>query len=150
MNSFDVNSTIFFPVLGGILAGGIVILIELSFRFLYGRGQRKRGTKVISRFFGQWEDAINTSADLGDNPSGVLVSKVQIQFIMHSYNIKAVQSTISRWSKYLSDQQTEDINLLVFRHEHSVIGIRPPDRFFSQEIYDEFFRKAREFEWLKF
>ena len=150
VDSFDVNSTVIFPILGGIIAGVIVILFEWSFRALYEWNQRKRGTKDISRFFGNWEDAINTSADLGDNPSGVLYAKDQIQFVMHRYYVRAVHFTISRWSKYLSDQQTEEINLLVFRHEHSVIGSLPPDRIFSQEIYDRFFCGAREIKWLKF
>ena len=150
MNSFDVNSTVVFPILGGIIAGVIVIIFEWSFRVFYEWNQRKRGAKVISRFFGEWEDAINTTVDLPENPSGVLYAKAQIQFVMHSYYVRAVHFTISRWSKYLSDQQTEEISLLVFRHEHSVIGILPPGKIFSQEIYDRFFREAREIKWLKF
>ena len=128
VNSFDVNSTVVFPILGGIIAGGIVILIEWVFRILYGWNQRKRGTKVISRFFAEWEDAINTSTDLPESPSGITVAKDQIQFVKHRYYIRAVHFTISRWSKFLSDLQTEEINLFIFRHEHSEIGILPQDR----------------------
>ena len=150
MNSFDVYSTVVFPILGGIIAGVIVILIEWGFRILHERSQRRRATKVISRFFAEWQDAINTSADLPENPSGVTASKDQIQFIKHRYYVRAVHFTISRWSKYLSDQQTEEINLFIFRHEHSEIGILPEKRIFGQEIYDRFFQRAREIKWLKF
>ena len=150
MNSFDVYTTVIFPILGGILAGVIVILIEWGFRVLYEWNQRKRGTKVISRFFGEWQDAINTSADLPESPEGVVYTKGQIQIAQHRYYIRAVHFTISRWSKYLSDQQTEEIDLFIFRHEHSQIGILPPDRIFSQEVYDRFFDRAREIKWLKF
>ena len=150
VNSFDVYTTVVFPVLGGIIAGVIVILFEWGFRVLYERKQRKKGTKVISKFFVDWEEAINTSADLPESPSGISVAKDQIQFVKHRYYIRAVHFTISRWSKFLSDQQIEGINLFIFRHEHSEIGILPPDRIFSQEIYDRFFRRAREIKWLKF
>ena len=68
MNSFDVYSTVVFPILGGIIAGVIVILIEWGFRILHERSQRRRATKVISRFFAEWQDAINTSADLPEKP----------------------------------------------------------------------------------
>ena len=77
MNSFDVYTTVIFPIFGGIIAGVIVILIEWSFRVLHEWNQRKRGTKVVSRFFGEWEDAINTSADLPESPSGISYAKPQ-------------------------------------------------------------------------
>ena len=68
---FDVYTTVVFPIVGGIIAGVIVILIELGFRVLYEWNQRKRGAKDISRFFGEWEAAINTSVDLPASPTPI-------------------------------------------------------------------------------
>ena len=147
---FDVYTTVVFPIIGGIIAGVIVILIEWGFRVLYEWNQRYRGAKDISRFFGKWEDTINKSADLPASPEGVVYHKGEIQYVQHRYHIRAVHFTISRWSKYLSNQQIEEIDLFIFGHEHSEIGPLPPGRIFGQETYDGFFHRAREIKWLKF
>ena len=144
MNSFDVNSTVFFPVLGGILAGGIVIVIELSFRVLWGLNQRKRGIKDISKFFGGWEVVINGNPSLQENPWVGLnaAAKDPVQLATHRAAIRLFDFAIFRWSKYLSDQQLEEIYLLLV--------ILPSDTIASQEFYDGFFREARKIKWLKF
>ena len=149
-NSFDISTNVVFPIVGGVIAGGIVVLIEWIFRLLYDWNQRRKGTKAIGRFFAEWEDAINSSADLPAGPNGQTVARDQIQFIKHKYYIRAVHFTISRWSRYLSDGQTQEINLFLFRHEHSEIGILPDNRIFNQEVYDRLFQRAREIKWLKF
>ena len=146
---FDVYTTVVFPIVGGIIVGVIVILIELGFRVLYEWNQRKRGAKDISRFFGKWEAAINTSADLPASPEGVVYPKGQIQFAQHKGYISLVPFTVSRWSKYLSDQQIKEIDLFIFGGEFE-ISILPPDSIFGQETYDRFFHRAREIKWLKF
>ena len=142
MNSFDVNSTVFSPIVGGIIAGLIVILMEWIFRVLYGLNQRQRGFKDISKFFGGWEVAINGNPSLQEKPWVGLDPAAKDTLATHRTLIRAFDFTISRWSKYLSDQQIEEIYLRLI--------ILPSDTIASQEFYDRFFREARKIKWLKF
>ena len=142
MNSFDVNSTVFSPIVGGIIAGLIVILMEWIFRVLYGLNQRKRGIKDISEFFGGWEVAINGNPSLQEKPWVISDAAGKDPLYTHRTLIRVFDFTISRWSKYLSDQQIEEIYLRLI--------ILPSDTIASQEFYDRFFREARKIKWLKF
>ena len=111
VNSFDVNSTVFSPIVGGIIAGLIVILMEWIFRVLYGLNQRKRGIKDISEFFGGWEVAINGNPSLQEKPWVISDAAGKDPLYTHRTLIRVFDFTISRWSKYLSRPTNMERNI---------------------------------------
>ena len=150
MNSFDVYATVIFPIVGGIIAGIIVILIEWGFRSLYERGQRRKAINGIGEFFGEWESRINSLAARNVPQIGTSYTREQIQFAFHQHFLRRSHITMDRWSKFLPEQQTEEMRQFISEHEGAEIGIIPAGKVMSQEMYNNFFRRAREIKWLKF
>ena len=76
--------------------------------------------------------------------------KNRLQYEKHKEFLRTVRILLDRWSKFLSDEQSEEIALLLVRHEGAVMGIIPEGQFPSQNFYDAFFLTAREMKWLEF
>ena len=60
MNSFDVFQTVIYPILGGVIAGFIVVIVELVFRYLYDRWQQRKAINSIKELFSEWESKITS------------------------------------------------------------------------------------------
>ena len=148
--TFDVFDTVIFPIVGGIIAGIVVIAIELGVRSLRQWHQRRTAIKVIGGFFREYESMINNADALNVPQLGNYYTKEQVQFVRLKDFLRQFPIRMNRWSKHLSEKQTEEITLYIVGYEGAVLGIIPQDRVSSQEIYNDFFRKAREIEWLKF
>ena len=66
LGSTDFTDTAFLSIVGGIIAGIVVILLEWSFRFLYGWNQRRNAVNAVGDFFVRWEGDINSTDELID------------------------------------------------------------------------------------
>ncbi len=149
-NSFDVYETVIFPILGGVIAGFIVVVIELVFRHLYDRWQRSKAINAIEKLLGEWESKINNANDLTDDHGRIIQTKEVIRFLHHKYYLKRVPIAIAAWSKNLSEEQTDELTVLIVQNEHVLEGIVRPGMVPDKTPYDDLFRKAREIKWLKF
>ena len=148
--SFDVLETIGFPVVGGIIAGTIVVAIELGFRIVFQKWQRRNAKKAIGAFFKQWKCTIDTAEALYHAPSGRNFSKEDIQFVRHRDFLRQFPIRLDRWSKFLSEEETEQIALYVTGHDNAYLRDLLPGRNLTQPIYDGFFSEAKNIKWLKF
>ena len=149
LSTFDVYDSILLPVLGGVIAGGIVIAIELTFRRVYEWLQRREAEKAMSEFFKQWESKINGSEAISDPQAGIQRTKDVVQYAFHQDYVRQFPVRMGRWSKYLNEKQTEEVSLLVLGYLVAITSLNPPGRTLSQGIYDAFFRRAKEIKWLK-
>ena len=73
--SFDIYATIVFPIVGGIIAGIFVILIEWGFRSFYEWRQRGKAIGFINELFSEWESKINHTTAIDHDPVGISPSK---------------------------------------------------------------------------
>ena len=60
-DSFDVYETVIFPIVGGVIAGFIVVIVELVFRYLYDRWQQSKAINAVKKLFGEWESKITNA-----------------------------------------------------------------------------------------
>ena len=148
-SSFDVLETVVFPVVGGIIAGAIVVIIELVIRYILSRRQYGNAIKAIEKLFGEWESRINDAVDLLNDNGEIYRDRGVLQFLHHRYFIKRVPLALAAWSKNFSEQQTDELTRLIFDEEQR-ISVVPHDKILLQDAYDQFFRKAREIDWLDF
>ena len=79
-----------------------------------------------------------------------LALSVRLSFARHGDFLRRAPNLIARWSRYLTAEQVEELSNYLEGHQGAVIGILPSDRVLPQAEYDNFFRRAREFEWLEF
>ena len=149
-SSFDISDTVVFPVVGGIIAGIIVVAIELGFRVILQCWQKRKAEKAMGEFFGGWEDKINDAKDLFHAPTGRNFTKSDMQFVHHREFLRQFPIRLNRWSKFLSEKQTEEITLHVIGHENAILIDLFPGKNLSQVIYDVFFSEAKKIKWLKF
>ena len=149
MNSFDVNSTVIFPILGGVIAGFIVVVVEFVVRNCHSRWQQDKAINTLGNLFSKWESRINDAVELLDDQGRVYRNRGVVQILHHQYYLKRVPLALAAWSKNLSEKQTDELTTLIFEQEQ-ILSIVPKDKVLLQEVYDGFFRKAREIEWLKF
>ena len=137
-------------IVGGIIAGVIVVLIEWGFRALYGWNQRRVAIKSVATFFRDWENYINSTEDVTTSDGRFTLNRGVQQFARHKDRLRTVRIVLDRWSKLLSAEQTQDIALLIGGHEGAVVSLIPNNKTPSQNFYDTFFRDARKIKWLKF
>ena len=148
MNSFDVFSTVIFPILGGVIAGFIVVVVEFVVRNCHSRWQQSKAINTLGNLFSEWESRINDAVDLLDQGC-VYRNRGEVQILHHQYYLRRVPLVLAAWSKNLSEKQIDELTKLIFDHEQ-ILSIVPKDKVYPQEVYDMFFRKAREIERLKF
>ena len=144
------TDTALLSITGGVIAGIVVILLEWSFRFLYGWRQRRSAIHAVREFFRRWEDDINSTEDMLTSDCRFSLPKTQLQYVKHKDFLRRVRILLDRWSKFLSEKQTEDVALLLGDHEGGTMSIIPEDSVPGQNFYDVFFRDARTIEWLEF
>ena len=149
-NSFDVYETVIFPILGGVIAGFVVIVIELVFRNLYDRWQRRKTIKAIEKLLSEWESKINNPSAIENNPAGTSPSKGEFQLPIHRYHLKITPITIAAWSKQLSEGEAIEIHELIAGQENVAEFLFSQGFYPDQNYYDNFFSKVREIKWLKF
>ena len=146
-DSFDVYETVIFPIVGGVNAGFIVVIVELAFRNLHDRWQQRKAITAIKKLFSEWESKIASADDIKDDQNRILHERSVAQFLHHKYYIKRAPLTLAAWSRNLSEQQTDELTRLIVDHEQ-VVGIIPGDKVPFREFYDQFFKKAKEIKWL--
>ena len=149
----NVWATIILSILGGVIAGIIVLAGEVALRRGYEGVQRRKAIRAIGQFFGRWESEINDAMDIPaheDNPNLGPISKASVQFAFHGDFLRRAPNLIARWSRYLTANQVEELSNHLESHQGAHIGILPPGRVLAQAQYDIFFSTAREFEWLEF
>ena len=143
-------ATIIFPILGGVVAGILVLAGEVALRRGYERVQRRKAIRAIGQFFGNWESMINDALDIPDNPNFGPIDRASVQFAYHGEFLRRAPNLIARWSRYLTTEQVEELSNHLESHQGAHIGILPPGRVLNQFQYDAFFSGAREFKWLEF
>ena len=77
-------------------------------------------------------------------------SKQVVQFAIHGGYLRDFDIRINRWSKYLREQQADEVSLFVAGHKGAEIGILPEGKVLPEQSYGTFFRRAREFKWIEF
>ena len=137
-------------VAGGVIAGIVVILLEWGFRSLYAWNQRRNAVNAVGDFFRRWEGDIDETEEIVTSDGRFTLPRSRLKFEKHREQLRTVRILLDRWSKFLSGEQSEEIALLLGRHEGAVMGIVPQGSFPSQNFYDAFFRTAREIKWLGF
>ena len=148
--SFDVLDTVVFPIVGGVIAGIIVILVQWTFRAVNECRQRHNAENALREFFEEWEDTINGATALNGFPTGHSLTTEQLQYTYHKDYLRRADSLIVSWSRLLSEKQMAEINYLVQGHKGNLLDILPANKIPNQWLYDNFFRQAREISWLKF
>ena len=138
-------SEVYLSIIGGVIAGLGLVLVELIWRLSYGLFQKHKAIRAMSAFFSKWEETINTSEAIDDPATGVSASKEQVRFLHHQYNLRILPIEFSRWGKHIPEQQYEDIKQAIARHEHAEVGIIHPGKFpTSPEFYPRFFDRVRD------
>ena len=143
------SSDMYASIVGGILAGLALVLVELIWRLFYGLFQKHRALRAIKKFFREWEESIKNIGGIDDAAAGVSVSKEVTQFLQHKYYLRIVPIPLSRWGKHIPEQQNDDIIQVIATHEHAEVGIIPKGNVPSQNFYDSFFGRVREIKGLK-
>ena len=146
-------ATIILSILGGVIAGIIVLAGEIALRAGYEGVQRRRAIRYIGQFFARWESTINDSMGFPAPeaiPNIELISKANVQFARHEDFLRKAPNLIARWSRYLTANQVEELSNHLEGHQGAHIGILPRGRVLAQAQYDEFFSTVRKFEWLEF
>ena len=149
-NPPDAYASFLLSVGGGVLAGIAVVAVELAWRFGLGWWQKKRALKALCAFWGEWEESINSATGVATPQPKFTISKEDVQFAKHKYHLWTVPILLSRWANHIPEKYVEDLSRLVTNHENAVMGIIPPGRVMSQDLYDAFFQRAREVTWLRF
>ena len=137
-------------VIGGVLAGLIVIMMELLWRGGYVWIQRRKAVTGLRRFFAEWEERITTAKDLEGPAPGVPGVPVEsVKFVLHKSYLRTAPIRIAPMTKHLSDQQAQEVSLLL-SSEEAKVGIIPEGRAPSQDFYDQFFDSVKGVKWLKY
>ena len=147
-------ASIILSVVGGILAGGLVLAGEFAISKGYEQVQQRKAMKAIGLFFKEWESTINETTDIPahpTNPSNGPINRAVVQFAYHEDYLRRAPNLLARWARYLAAEQVEELSNLLEGHQGAVIGLmRPRGRVLPQQVYDNFFRSAREIDWLDF
>ena len=125
-------------VVGGVIAGIIVILIQSAWAW----AQRRRAAKEVGAFFRTWETDVGRQGDDA------------WRLVVHKKHLRTVHILLDRWSKVLSAEQSKEIAEHIAQHEHSLfdlegVGVNP-DAKLQKIATDQFFRAARRIKWLSF
>ena len=137
-------------IVGGIIAGIVVAALIWGFGALNSWNQERKAANAVGDFFREWENDINSTDKLLTSDGRFTLSKCELQFAKHKHYLGTVRIRLDRWSKSLSAEESEDIALLLDRHEGAAIKIIPEGSCPGQNFYDVFFINARTIEWLKF
>ena len=139
------SSELYLSILGGVLAGFALVLVELIWRLFYALFQKHRTIREIRGFFSEWEKAIATSGGIDDPEVGISRSKEEVQFAQQKYYLRILPIKLLRWEQHASAQQIEAIRRVAAGHEHAEMGIIPPDKVpTSQNFYTDFFDRVRD------
>ena len=143
-------ASILISILGGIAAGVLVLVVEIVIRRGYDRRQRRKAERAICQFFREWETTINEAAGIPSGPGTLPVPKENVQFGKHGDFIRRAANLTARWSRYLAEEQVEDLMNLVEGHQAVIDLIAPRGGVFREIHYENFFSDTREIEWLEF
>ena len=146
----DPWTTITLSILGGVIAGVILLAGEVAFRKAYEGVQRRKAIMAIGQFFARWESTINDAMGFPGPESIGFISKESIQFARHKDFLRRAPNLIDRWSRYLTANQVEELSNYLEGHQTADIGILPHGTVLAQVQYEIFFSRARKFEWLEF
>ena len=103
-------------VIGGVLAGLIVIVMELLWRGVYGWIQRRKAVTGLRKFFAEWEGQIATAKELEGPAPGVPGVPVEsVKFVLHKFYLRTAPIRIAPMTKHLSDQQAQESFAFVFQ-----------------------------------
>lgn len=144
----DVYASFILSIGGGVLSGLAVVVLSWCGRLIQVHRERRTAIRELRLFFSEWEFLINTAESVNVSQIPFEAEKAQMQFIYHKNRLWTVPIILSRWSKCLSEQQVQEITLLIANHENAYIGIVPPDKVPNQWIYDNFFRELKKIKWL--
>ena len=133
-----------------IIPGIVVAVLVWGFGALNSWNQERKAANAVGDFFREWENDINSTDELLTSDGRFTLSRCELQFVKHKHYLGTVRIRLDRWSKSLSAEQSEDIALLLDRHEGAVIEIIPEGSCPGQNFYDVFFSGARAIKWLKF
>ena len=130
-------ASLILSVLGGVVAGVMVLVGEILFRLKMDRRQRAKAKEAIGWFFAEWEQTINAA---GGRPD--------VQFAQHRLSLLMAQNIVARWSRYLTAEQVQVVSNLL-QIEELVTGARlSGGKVWDLDHYDVFFRQVRGIEWL--
>ena len=148
-------ATIILSILGGIVAGILVLVGEILIRRELDRRQRKRAERAIGQFFRWWQMLTRdpSETDSSESTSGTSWEQVRflrVQFQIHEYCLMRVTNLIAAWSKYLTAKQVDELSTMIGEHQIQVIARLPEGQTPEQHQYDNFFQQARAIKWLDF
>ena len=147
-NPPDVYASFILSIGGGVLAGFVVVVLSWCRSLIQAHRERRKAIRELRLFFREWESLINTADGLNVPQIPFEAEKHHVQFVKHKNRLWTVPIVLSRWSKYLSGQQVQEIALLIANHENAHIGILPPDKVPNQWMYDNFFNELKKIKWL--
>lgn len=131
-DSTDFAHTALLPIVGGIIAGLVVILLQWGYTSLHEWNQRRNAVNAVEDFFRKWENDITSTDELLTSDGRFTLPRGRLQFEKHKEYLRTVHILLDRWSKFLSGEQSEDIALFLARHEGAQIGIIPEESYPSQ------------------
>ncbi len=135
-------------VIGGVLAGLIVIMMELLWRWMYGWILRRRAVATLRKFFAGWEKQI-TSATAIEWSIGDQSTEEVMKFIYHRFWLQAATFRVATMTGRLNDDQARQVSNLIANEEAKVERI-PEGSVPCQSLYDQFFNSVKEVKWLKY
>lgn len=147
-NPPDVYASFILSIGGGVLSGLAVVVLSWCGRLIQVHRERRKAILELRLFFSEWESLINTAESVHLPQISFEADKARMQFIYHKNRLWTVPIILSRWSKYLSEQQVQEITLLIANHENAYIGIVPPNGVPNQWIYDHLFNELKKIKWL--
>ena len=101
----DFIGTALFSIVGGVIAGIVVVLLEWGFRSVYLWNQRRNAVNAVGEYFRRWESDINSTDELLTSDGRFSLPRVRLQFEKHKEYLRTVRILLDRWSKFLSGEQ---------------------------------------------
>ena len=142
-------ASLILSVSGGIVAGVIVLAGEVVLRRRYERVQREKAERAICMFFKDWEKMLNYFHSLRLENSDE-EPDLSLMFFYHRVSLLEVQNLIARWSRYLAADQVEELDNVLHLQGMLTAAQVNAGGFWSKRAYDNFFRRARDIDWLNF
>ena len=95
-DSTDLVHTALLSIIGGIIAGVVVILLELGFRSWFEWNQRRNAVNAVEEFFRRWENDINSTDVLLTSDGRATAPRNRLQFEKHRYHLRTVRILLDR------------------------------------------------------
>lgn len=137
------------PVGGGVIAGFIVIVIELLWRGWYAWIQRRKAVSRLRKFFAKWEEEITTASAIDVPRPNVVVTREILQFEIHKHYLRTAHNRIAPMVKHLNEQQVTDVEILI-QEQNPKVEMVPKGGTWPQGMYDNFLDSVEKIEWLRY